>query len=292
MAGLPAGTKMNGANMSHNTQKKLAAINDLTGFGRCALTVSLPIISHMKIQCCPLPTSILSNHTGYPHYSFFDCTSLIPDYMENWKKLYLKFEGIMCGFLGSVDQIAMVEEFITRFRTRRTKVIVDPIMGDHGKLYATYTEEMCMEMRRLVSLADIITPNVTECCKLTDVSYKEKGWKKKELLSMAEKLCSMGPEKIVITGIVQGSFIANYVYEKDKPPRLLRTHKAGTERLGTGDVFAAIIAADAVNGVSFERSVKKASDFVKKTILKSIEMDIPKTDGVCFEELIHTLRVN
>jgi len=278
--------------MSHNTQKKIAAINDLTGFGRCALTVSLPIISYMRIQCCPLPTSILSNHTGFPVYSFFDYTDQIPAYLENWKKLHLKFEGIMTGFLGSIDQIAIVESFIEQFRTGRTKVIVDPVMGDCGKLYATYTEEMCLQMRRLVSLADIVTPNITECCKLTGVSYKEKGWKKKELLAMAEELFKMGPEKIVITGIVQGNFIANYVYEKGKQPCLLRTHKAGTERFGTGDVFAAIIAADAVNGVSFDRSVKKASNFIKKCILKSVEMDIPKTDGVCFEEVIHTLRIN
>lgn len=278
--------------MPHNTQRKIAAINDLTGFGRCALTVSLPIISHMKVQCCPIPTSILSNHTGFPDYTFFDYTQQLPAYMENWSKLHLKFEGIMSGFLGSKDQIAMVEGFIKQFRTKRTQVIVDPIMGDHGKLYATYTEEMCIGMRRLVSLADIVTPNLTECCKLTDVSYKENGWKKKELLAMAEKLCTMGPEKIVITGIVQGDFIANYVYEKDKQPRILRTHKVGTERFGTGDVFAAIIAADAVNGVSFERSVKKASNFIKKCILKSIEMKVPKTDGVCFEEVLHELRVN
>lgn len=278
--------------MPHNKQKKIAAINDLTGFGRCALTVSMPIISHMRVQCCPIPTSILSNHTGFPRYSFFDYTAQLPDYIENWKRLNLKFEGIMPGFMGSLEQIAMVEEFILQFRTNRTVVIVDPVMGDHGQLYATYTAEMCVGMRRLVSLADIVTPNVTECCKLTGMSYKERGWKEKELLAMAEKLCAMGPEKIVITGIVQGEFIANYVYEKEKKPRLLRTHKVGTERFGTGDVFAAIIAADAVNGVSFEYSVKKASNFIKKCILKSIEMDIPKTDGVCFEEVLHTLKYN
>jgi pyridoxine kinase len=274
----------------HNKQKKIAAISDLTGFGRCALSVTMPIISYMRIQCCPLPTAILSNHTAFPDYSFFDYTSQLVDYMAKWKKLNLKFEGIMSGFLGSVDQIAMVEEFVTRFRTGRTKVIVDPIMGDHGQIYATYTEEMCSGIRRLVSLADIVTPNLTECCKLTDVSYKEKGWKKKELMAMAEMLCAMGPEKIVITGIPQGKFIANFVYEKGGTPQLFRTHKVGTDRFGTGDIFAAIIAADAVNGISFERSVRKASNFIKRCICRSIEIDIPKTDGVCFEEVLHTLK--
>jgi len=102
----------------------------------------------------------------------------------------------------------------------------------------------------------------------------------------------MGPEKIVITGIVQGNFIANFVYEKGRSPRLFRTHKVGNDRFGTGDVFASIIAADAVNGVPFERSVKKASNFVKRCVAASVELNIPKTDGVCFEEIIHTLKVN
>lgn len=109
---------------------------------------------------------------------------------------------------------------------------------------------------------------------------------------MAELLFERGPEKVVITGIPQGEFIANYVMERGKEPKVLRTHKAGTERSGTGDVFASIIAADAVNGVDFGRSVKKASEFVKRCIIKSMEFDIPQTDGVCFEEMLHTLKRN
>ncbi|MDR2547013.1 MAG: pyridoxamine kinase [Lachnospiraceae bacterium] len=272
--------------MSHNRQKKIAAISDLTGFGRCALSVTLPIISHMKVQCCPLPTAMLSNHTAYPEYSFFDFTEELPDYMAGWEKLGLKFEGILTGFLGSAAQIGLVEDFIARFRTGRTKVIVDPVMGDHGKIYTTYTEEMCSGMSRLVALADIITPNITECCKLTNTPYKEIGWKKVELLAMAEQLRVMGPEKVVITGIVQGSFVANFVYEKDKAPRLFRTYRVGDHRYGAGDIFAAIIAADAVNGVLFERSVKKASNFIKRCISRSIDLSIPHTDGLCFEEVI------
>lgn len=112
----------------------------------------------------------------------------------------------------------------------------------------------------------------------------------KEAFVLAEKLSAMGPEKVVITGIIQGEFIANYCYERDGEPRIFRTIKAGTQRSGTGDIFASIIAADAVNGVPFEQSVKKAGRFIKKCILKSIEMGIPLTDGVCFEEFLHTLK--
>ena len=273
------------------TQKKIAAINDLSGYGRCALTVAIPVISHMRLQCCPVPTSILSNHTGYSEYFFDDYSDRLPAYISMWKKLDLHFDGIMSGFLGSKEQIGSVEDFIRQFATEDTKVIVDPVMGDHGKIAGTYTEEMCMEMRRLVSLADIITPNLTEACRLTDTPYRETGWKEKELLSMAEQLNEMGPEQIVITGIPKGQFIANFVYEKGTEPGMIRTHKVGDERCGTGDLFAAIVAADAVNGVPFRESVRKASVFVRKSMVKSIERGIDRKNGVCFEEILHTLKV-
>lgn len=277
--------------MSHNTQKKIAVINDISGFGKCSITVSMPIISYLGIQCCPVPTSIFSNHTGFPHFFFDDYTDRMQDYIQQWKLLGLKFEAITSGFLGSKEQIAVVTDFIKQFRTGRTTVVIDPVMGDHGRLYSTYNDEMCTEMKKLVSFADIITPNLTECCRLTDTPFKEKGWKKKELFTMAEALSAKGPEKIVITGIPQGEFIANYVYQKDQEPRILRTHREGTERSGTGDIFSSIIAADAVNGVGFDASVKKASNFIRKCILKTVELDIPKTDGVCYEMLLHTLKI-
>ena len=276
--------------MEQSRQKKIAAINDLTGFGRCALAVSMPVISHLKVQCCPVPTSILSNHVGYSEYYFDDYTEKLPAYFAMWKKLDLKFDGIMSGFLGSETQIELVETFIRQFSGKETVIMIDPVMGDHGKIAETYTEEMCRKMGRLVSLADIITPNLTEACKLTDTPYRDKGWKKAELFVMAEKLRAMGPEKIVITGIPQGKFIANYMYQTKEEPVLFRTHKEGTERCGTGDLFAAIIAANAVNGVPFVQSVKKASLFIKKCMIKSVEMGIEHKNGVCFEEILHLLK--
>ena len=274
---------------SHNNQKKIAVINDISGFGRCSIAVALPVISTLKVQCCPLPTSIFSNHTGFPSYFFDDYTDKMEDYIEQWKKLNLHFNGISTGFIGSKKQIEIVTRFFQDFKTDDNLIIVDPVMGDYGKAYATYTPEMCLEMKKLVSYADIITPNLTEICILTDTPYKEK-WKIAELTAMAQKLAQAGPKKIVITGIIQGDFIANLCYEHGQEVKILRTHKVGTQRSGTGDIFAAIIAADAVNGVPFQKSVKKASGFIKKCILKSIELDIPPTDGVCFEEVLHTLK--
>ena len=277
--------------MSHNNQKKIAVINDVSGFGRCSIAVALPILSVMKVQCCPLPTSIFSNHTGFPSYFFEDYTSRMIPYMEEWKKLDLHFNGICSGFLGSKEQIEIVKKFFKEFKTAETQIIVDPVMGDYGKPYPTYTEEMCGEMKKLVEYADILTPNVTEACVLTDTPYKEK-WKIEEIQKMAEKIHTMGPKKIAITGIVQGGFIANFCYEEGQQPKVLRTHKEGTQRSGTGDIFASIIAADAINGVSFYKSVKKASDFIKKCIIRSQELDIPLTDGVCFEEVLGKLKTD
>lgn len=276
--------------MSHNNQKKIAVINDFSGFGRCSIAVALPIISTLKIQCCPLPTSIFSNHTGFDSFFFDDYTDKMPLYINEWKKLGLQFDGITSGFLGSKKQIEIVTQFFKDFKTKENIIIVDPVMGDYGKIYATYTKEMCEEMKKLVQYADIITPNITELCILTDTPYQEK-WKISELEKMTEELAEKGPEKIVVTGIVQKEFIANFCYEKGKSPKISRCHRVGTQRSGTGDVFSSIIAADAVNQVPFDKSVKKASNFIKKCILKSIEMDIPVTDGVCFEELLQTLKV-
>lgn len=240
-----------------------------------------------------VPTAILSNHTGYPTYYFDDYTERMEPYMEQWKKLHLEFDGIETGFLGSARQIEIVSRFIRDFKGEKTLVVVDPIMGDHGKTYATYTPDMCQEMKKLVKLADIVTPNMTEACILTDTDYHEAHWKMKDICAVAEKLAEEGPQKVVITGIPQGEYIANYCYEKTTDGgkgHLLRTMKVGTQRCGTGDIFSAIITADAVNGVPFETSVRKASRFIKACILKSMEMEIPLTDGVCFEEILDRLK--
>mgnify|MGYP000598612549 FL=1 len=279
-------------NISHNNQKKIALINDFTGFGRCSIAVELPIISTLKLQCCPLPTSIFSNHTGFDSYFFDDYTDRMEGYVEEWKKLDLSFNGICSGFLGSARQISIVKDFIKEFKTDDTIVVVDPVMGDYGKIYSTYTDEMCGLMKELVAGADIITPNITESCILTDTPYSDMLYEK-DIVELAEKLSMMGPEKVVITGIVQGTFISNYCYERKKEGKkgyFVKALKIGAQRSGTGDIFTSIIAADAVNGVDFHKSVKKASSFIKKCIMKSIELDIPLTDGVCFEELLYSLK--
>ncbi len=275
--------------MNHNNQKKIAVINDISGFGRCSVTVSLPIISYLGIQCCPVPTSIFSNHTGFPEFFFDDYTDKMQAYIDQWKKLDLHFQGIMTGFLGSQRQIEIVKKFLRDFKDDNTRVLVDPAMGENGRPYPTYTEEMCREMRKLVEHADIITPNVTEACILTETSYQE-AFSMTELSCMAETLVDIGARHVVISGVDMGSEVGNVVASHEMDSKLMKHKKTGAFRSGTGDIYASIIAADMVNEVNFEESVRKAGDFVKEALAVTERMQIPKTDGLAFEEVLYKLQ--
>ena len=271
--------------MSHNHQKKIAVINDFCGFGRCSIAASLPIISAMKIQCCPLPTSIFSNHTGFESFYYTDYTEHMNIYMDEWKKLDLQFEGILTGFLGSPQQIGIVKRFLELFKTENNITVIDPVMGDYGKLYPTYSPNLAEQMNSLVPYADILTPNLTEACILTGTEYHP-DMNENELFVLCSKLADMGPKKIVVSGLERGDSLENYIFEAGKTPQIILEHKVGPFRSGTGDVFSAIIAADAVNGVEFADSIRHASSFIAKVLRRTIELDLPKTDGICFEEYL------
>ena len=271
--------------MSHNHQKKIAVINDFCGFGRCSIAASLPIISAMKIQCCPLPTSIFSNHTGFESFYYTDYTEHMNIYMDEWKKLDLQFEGILTGFLGSVEQIGIVKRFLELFKTEKNITVIDPVMGDYGKLYPTYSPDLAEQMNTLVPYADILTPNLTEACILTGTEYHP-DMNENDLFVLCSKLADMGPKKIVVSGLERGDSLENYIFEAGKTPQIILEHKVGPFRSGTGDVFSSIIAADAVNGVEFADSIRHASSFIAKVLRRTIELDLPKTDGICFEEYL------
>ena len=276
--------------MSLKKQKKIAVVNDVTGFGRCSVAVALPIISATKIQCCPLPTAVLSAHTGYPSFFFDDYTPHMRDYMNNWKELNLQFDGICTGFLGSKEQIDIVIEFLENFKTKDTIVMVDPVMGDYGQLYSTYTQEMCDEMKKLIKYADVMMPNLTEACRLLDIPYPEKPLKANELEDIAKELCAKGPNKIVITGLQYNGNIQNFAYEIGKPYSIIEVKKIGEDRSGTGDVFSSIVASNIVKGVDMVTAVRKAADFISKVIEYTVELATPVRDGICFEEYLTELK--
>lgn len=276
--------------MSGRKQKKIAVVNDFTGFGRCSVAVALPIISAMKIQCCPLPTAILSGQTSFPGFFFDDYTPHMRDYINHWEKLNLEFDGICTGFLGSKEQIDVVVEFLDKFKTEKTTVIVDPVMGDYGKLYSTYTQDMCDEMKRLIKYADVMTPNLTEACRLLDIPYPDRVLNATELEAIAKELCSKGPDRVVITGLQNKDSIQNFIYETGKPYNIIDVKKIGEDRSGTGDVFTSIVAANIVKKVDFNTAVRKATDFLCKAIDYTAKIGTPVYDGICFEEYLTELQ--
>ena len=271
--------------MSHNRQKKIAVINDFCGFGRCSIAASLPIISALKIQCCPLPTSIFSNHTGFESFYYTDYTEHMVRYMQEWEKLDLQFHGILTGFLGSPEQIQIVKSFFERFKTDSNITVIDPVMGDYGRLYPTYSPRLAEQMCSLVPYADILTPNLTEACILTETAY-DPDMDEASLETLCQKLSAMGPKKVVISGLSRGEDLENFIYEEGKQPHIVREHKVGPCRSGTGDVFSSIIAADAVNGKDLTSAVRHASSFIAKVLRRTVEMGLPDTDGICFEEYL------
>ena len=274
--------------MAHNRQKKIAVINDFCGFGRCSIAASLPIISALKVQCCPLPTSIFSNHTGYDSFFYTDYTRHMNAYIDEWVKLGLRFNGILTGFLSDPEQVGIVKRFLELFKDGDNLTVVDPVMGDGGSLYPTYSQDLAKQMASLVPYADILTPNLTEACFLTGTAY-DPDMNERELHEICKKISGLGPRQIVISGLERGEYLENFVYEQGKEPRIIRMHKEGPCRAGTGDVFASIIAADTVNGMEFADAVLHATTFISKVLRRTVEMDLPTTDGICFEEFLHEI---
>ena len=282
---------------------RLAMINDIAGFGRCSTTVSLPVISVMKVQVCPVPTSVLSNHLGFPLCHFDDYTSHMRDYIKVWNELGLSFDGLYCGFLGNEEQINIVREFVEMFRP--PLFLLDPVMGDHGRAYSSITETHVQKMKDLLPLADIITPNITEACLLTGTPWKDGEWTMQELSGLCERLADICQQEsvtsgeastgttangasIVITGIRQGDSLVNFLWD-DGVYTTVSTPIAGASRPGTGDIFASILAADAVRGETLLSSVQKAANFVGLCIAGSEKAGTPVQEGVVFEKYLAAL---
>jgi len=269
-------------------QPSIAIVNDLSGFGRCSLTVSLPIISAMGVLCGVVPTAILSNHTGYPDYTLHDYTPYMEEYLNKWKKLNFKFDGIYTGFLGSVKQIDIIKKMISDFSF--SKIIVDPVMGDNGVIYDSYTEELCNGMRELVNHATITTPNLTELCILTKRKYR-KDISEEEIKEMCEELVHSGAEKVVVTGLEKDGLLGNAIYdtESENVFEVIYGKKFLPLRPGTGDVFASIIAGNCILNRSLKEGVLQAAHYICTCLETTSKLDVPINDGVCFEEHLYLL---
>ena len=214
--------------INHNVQRKAAVINDFTSFGRCSLAVTIPILSAMKVQCCPVPTAFFTNHTGFPSFAWTDNTPHLDAYIDEWRKLGLRFNAIQTGFLGSREQVDFVLRFLSAFRAPETVICVDPVMGDYGRLYPTYDTHLAESMRGFLDVADILTPNLTEACFLADEPYRT-DFTDAELAALCAKIDVRHAARIVISGIPRPVAVRGAA-DRHRPERYRRRVRLGDPR--------------------------------------------------------------
>ncbi len=281
--------------------RRLAAIHDLSGFGRTSLTVAIPVISSMGIQVCPLPTAVLSTHTTiFTGYSFLDLTMEMRRMLAHWRNLGLLFDAVYSGFLASAEQMDIVAEVIDSCRLPGGLAVVDPVLGDNGKLDPTMTPEMVERMRWLVGKADVITPNFTEASFLLGEPFsasisvpQAKRWLK--------RLSDMGPRIAVITSAPVGdencqtradviSAVA-YDREQDRYWRVDCPH-VPVQYPGTGDAFASVLSGALLQGDTLPAAMDRAVQFVTASIQATYCYGLPVREGLMIERVLHTLRAS
>lgn len=275
--------------------KKVAAIHDLSGFGRASLCAIIPTLSAMGVQVCPLPTAILSNHTGgFEHYSFVDLTDSMEEFIDNWKRLDLHFDCVYSGFLGSTRQINIVADFIDFFGTPDNLVVVDPVMGDNGALYSSMSEEIIPEMKRLVAKADIITPNFTEAAFLLGKPCAE-SISDREVKEWLLALSAIGPDIVIITSVPGEKKNKNtYVVAYDRGNDTF--WKVGCRYIpasypGTGDTFASVVIGSLLQGDSLPVAIDRAVQFISQCIKASYGFHYPNRNGVLLEKELGILKM-
>lgn len=274
---------------------RVAAIHDLSGFGRSSLTAIIPILSSMGVQVCPLPTAVLSNHTGgFDTFSFVDFTDHMQDYIDGWKKLQIDFDCIYSGFLGSERQIQIVSDFIDDFGTEENMVVIDPVLGDNGELYSTMTDAHVEGMRSLIQKADIITPNFTEVSLLLGEPYQETVTDEimKEWLL---RLSDMGPDIVVATSVPdQGEGKDSNVIAFDRESNTywkIKCRYIPAFYPGTGDAYTSVMIGSLLNGDSLPISLDKGVQFITQAIKASYGFDYPKREGVLLERVLEVLKM-
>lgn len=270
--------------------KKIAVINDISGFGKCSLTVSLPIISALGIECNPIPTAILSNQTGYDDFYSADFTENMSPYIDVWKKQNVKFDAILTGYLASEKQVDIILDFIDNFKDEKTLVFVDPVMADDGVLYDTYNETLCEKVKMLTKKANIITPNLTELCILCGADYnemsKEENYEKID--GLAYSLLSDTTKTVIVTGIKQNDKIVNIFVEKDQIGTVKRKCLNGSYS-GTGDIFSSIVCGGITKGMNIFDAVTLATDFILFSIQNTPTTLDYEPNGVNFQENLEML---
>ncbi|MGE7948141.1 pyridoxamine kinase [Lysinibacillus sp. NPDC093688] len=280
--------------------KKVAVIQDMSSFGKCSLTAAMPVLSVMGVQAVPLPTAILTAQTGYPSFYCEDLTSKMDYFVDEWSKLGATFDGIHTGFVTGKEQIDNIFRFLNVFHSSETKLLVDPVMGDLGEVYKMYTGELLDRMKTLVKCADIITPNITECCLLTGLSY-EKLQSYQEDSDYLQALEEAGHQlqqttgaNVIITGLnpppadANKRYVGNMYIDAERSFSSIQEYN-GESYSGTGDLFASVIMGGMMRGQDLVESMKLAETFLAASIEATSKEQIPREAGVNFEKFLRML---
>lgn len=281
-----------------NIVKKVVAIHDLSGYGRSSLTSIIPILSSMKLQVCPVPTAVLSTHTGgFEGFSFLDLTDYMEQHIAHWKKLGLEFDCIYSGFLGSPRQIKIVADFVDFFGHKNNLTVIDPVLGDNGRLYGTMGNEMVEEMKKLIGKADIITPNFTEVTFLLDKEYK-KEISESEVKEWLIELAAMGPKIVIATSVPdedshstdrKTNVVAydreNNVFWKVSCKYIPASYP------GTGDAYTSVVIGSLLQGDSLPIAIERGVQFITQCILASYGFKYPNREGVLLERMLDVLKM-
>lgn len=275
-----------------NHHQRVAAIHDLSGFGRASLTVVIPILSSMGIQVCPLPTAVLSSHSAYPGFHARDLSAELPHMIAHWKRLNLQFDAIYSGYLGAVDQIDMVKDFIRDFASPDQVVVVDPVLGDNGKLYSAFDARMVQKMKELVACAEVITPNITEAALLLGEHYQPE-LELSELKSWCKRLADLGPREVIVTSVPENgahnktSVLAYNAVDK-------RYWRVTCDYLpanypGTGDAFASVMVGSLLQGDSLPIALDRAVNFISMGVRATFGHGHDPAEGILIEKVLPSL---
>lgn len=271
--------------------KRVATIQDLSGFGRASLTTIIPILSTMGVQVCPVPTAILSTHTGgFGKNSFIDLTDYMREHINHWRELELEFSSIYSGFLGSPSQIEIVENFIEDFGEKCEYILIDPVMGDNGKLYKTMDSKMVEGMRRLIKKADIITPNYTELFYLLEKNIVE-NVNLEELKKYLKELSLKGPKIVIVTSVpteCKKMCVIAYDRENDSYWKVENDYIPASYP-GTGDAYASVLIGSLLQGDSLPVAMERASQFIFQSIKRSYGYNYDTKEGILLEKTLGTL---
>lgn len=266
-----------------NSQQRVLTMQDLSCLGKCSAAAALPVLSVMGLECVLLPTAVLSAHTAFPGGTLHDLTGEIPGILEHWMQQALAFDGIYFGYLASQTQVQLAQSVIERFAAPGTRVVLDPVMGDHGRLYSGFTPERVAAMRRLCRAAGVLLPNLTEAALLLGRPYEAQPTAE-TVQALLRGLLELGAETVILTGVPgpEGSLGVAGLSKKGTPFTYFH-RRAERSFSGTGDLFASVFTGGLLSGKTPEAAAVQAADFVLDCILRTLELPDARWYGVCFE---------